>query len=188
MSYFLLKRCTVETFESLQPMVKQYTYDELLLMYDQVVAERNEEISYKEKLEKRLEQSDKRIQELMDQLMLLLRQKYVGKSERQLGSVNDLQGTLFELEALPEEEVVEKEQITYERRKPSEKSDHAGRNPLPENLLVEDITMLHSKADPDTMIHIGTDISKRLSIKPAQLFVKRYLYPKYKDPATGIIY
>jgi transposase len=38
------------------------------------------------------------------------------------------------------------------------------------------------------MIHIGTDISKRLSIKPAQLFVKRYLYPKYKDPATGVIY
>ena len=78
MSYFLLKRCTVETFESLQPMVKQYTYDELLLMYDQVVAERNEEISYKEKLEKRLEQSDKRIQELMEQLMLLLRQSSLG--------------------------------------------------------------------------------------------------------------
>jgi transposase len=38
------------------------------------------------------------------------------------------------------------------------------------------------------MVHIGTDVSERLSMKSAQLFIKRYIYPKYKDPATGFIY
>ena len=139
-------------------MVTQETYNELLQMYYQLVVERDDYRSYKDKLENRLEQSDKRILELMEQLILLQRNMFGRKSERQLGSVNDLQGTLFELEALPEEAVVEKEVVTYERRKPSFKSDHAGRNPLPEHLPVEDIIMLHSKADPDTMF-----ISERIS-------------------------
>jgi hypothetical protein len=124
-------------------MVTQEKYNELLQMYDQLVLERNDDRSYKDKLE----QANKRIQELMEQMILLQRKMFGRKSERHLGSVNDLQGTLFELESLPEEAVAEKEQITYERRKPSVKSDHAGRNPLPEHLPVEDITMLHSKAE-----------------------------------------
>jgi hypothetical protein len=81
-------------------------------MYEQLVAERDDYRSYKDKLEKRLEQSDKRIQEIMEHLVLLQRRMFVGKSERQKGSVNDLQGSLFELEALPEEKVLEKKLIT----------------------------------------------------------------------------
>jgi hypothetical protein len=94
-------------------MVTQEKYNELLQMYDQLVVERDDYRSYKDKLENRLEQSDKRIQELMEQLILLQRNMFGRKSERQLGSVNDLQGTLFELESLPEEAVVEKEVVTY---------------------------------------------------------------------------
>ena len=169
-------------------MVTQDKYDELNLMYEQLVTERDDYRSYKEKLENRLEQSDKRIQELMEQLILLQRRMFVGRSERQKISVNDLQGSLFELEALPEEKVVEKELITYERRKPSDKSSHAGRNPFPGHLPAEEKTILHPLADPNTMIHIGTDVSERLSMRPAQLFIKRYLYPKYKDQITGVIY
>lgn len=165
-------------------MVTQDKYDELNLMYEQIVAERDDYRSYKDKFEK----ADKRIQELMEQLVLLQRSMFVGKSERQKGSVNDLQGSLFELEALPEEKVVEKELITYERRKPSDKSSHAGRNPFPEHLPAEEKTILHPLADPNTMIHIGTDVSERLSMRPAQLFIKRYHYPKYKDQNTGVIY
>ena len=89
-------------------MVTQDKYDKLHLMYEQLVAERDDYRSYKDKLEK----ADKRIQELMEHLVLLQRRMFVGKSERQKGSVNDLQGTLFELEALPEEKVLEKKLIT----------------------------------------------------------------------------
>ena len=130
-------------------------------MYEHFVVERDDYRSYKDKLEKRLEQSDKRIQELMEQLILLQRSMFVGRSERQQGSVNDLQGTLFELEALPEEKVIEKALIICERRKPSEKSSHAGRNPFPEHLHAEEKTILHPLADPSTMIHIGYAVIKR---------------------------
>ena len=75
--------------------------------------------------------------------------------------MNDLQGPLFELEALPEEKVMEKELITYERRKPSDKSSHAGRNPSTEYLPAEENTILHPPADPNTMIHIGYAVVKR---------------------------
>jgi transposase len=169
-------------------MVSQDKFDELNLMYEQLVAERDEYKSYKDKLEGRLEQSDKRIQELMQQLMLMQRRMFAGRSERQHGPVNDLQSTLFELEALPKEAKAETELVTIERRKKTENTSHAGRNPFPENLPAEEKTILHPLADPETMIHIGTDVSERLSMKPAQLFVKRYIYPKYKDPATGLIY
>lgn len=169
-------------------MVSQDKFDELNLMYEQLVAERDEYKSYKDKLESRLEQSDKRIQELMQQLMLMQRRMFAGRSERQHVPVNELQSTLFELEALPEEAKAETELVTIERRKKTEKTSHAGRNPFSENLPAEEKTILHPLADPETMIHIGTDVSERLSMKPAQLFVKRYIYPKYKDPATGLIY
>jgi uncharacterized coiled-coil DUF342 family protein len=60
-------------------MVTQDKYDKLHLMYEQLVAERDDCRSYKDKLEKKLEQSDKRIQELMEQLILLQRSMFVEK-------------------------------------------------------------------------------------------------------------
>jgi transposase len=165
-------------------MIEQDKYDELHQQYEQLVAERDDYRSYKEKFE----QADKRIQELMQQLVLLQRRMFCAKSERHFGSGKNIQSSLFENESLPEEEKVETELITYERRKKVENPNHAGRNPFPAHLPAEEKTILHPLADPEIMVHIGTDVSERLSMKPAQLFIKRYIYPKYKDPATGFIY
>ena len=41
------------------------------------------------------------------------------------------------------------------------KSSHAGRNPFPEYLPAEEKTILHTPADPNTMIHIGYAVVKR---------------------------
>jgi hypothetical protein len=43
-------------------------------------------------------------------------------------------------------------------------------------------------ADTSSMTKIGEDTSEQLSMKPALMFVKRFIYPKYKDPVTGLIY
>ena len=56
-------------------MVTQDKYDELHLMYEQLVAKRDDYRSYKDKFEK----SDKRIQELMEQLIPLQRSMFVEK-------------------------------------------------------------------------------------------------------------
>jgi len=37
------------------------------------------------------------------------------------------------------------------------------------------------------MERIGESVTEQLSMKPARLFVKRFIYPKYKDPLTGLI-
>ena len=60
-------------------MITQDNYNDLNLMYEHFVVERDDYRSYKDKLEKKLEQSDKRIQDLMDQLILLQRSMFVEK-------------------------------------------------------------------------------------------------------------
>lgn len=165
-------------------MVDQGTYDEFHQRYEQLVSEREDYRTYKEKLDK----AEQRIQDLMEHLVLLQRRMFCAKSEQQPVTGSDLQRSLFELEPMQEEPVRQTELVTYERRKKSERPNHSGRNPFPEHLPAEANTILHPLADPDRMVLIGTDVSERLSLKPAQLFVRRYIYPKYKDPATGLIY
>lgn len=135
-------------------MVDQGTYDELHQRYEQLVLEREDFRTYKEKLDK----AERRIQELMEHLILLQRRMFCAKSERHPVSGNDLQGSLFEVEPLPEEPVRQTELVSYKRRKKSERPNHSGRNPFPEHLPAEEKTILHPLADPDRMV-----LSERMS-------------------------
>lgn len=94
----MLDIAIVSSFDSSNPMVDQGTYDELHQRYEQLVSEREDYRTYKEKLDK----AEQRIQELMEHLVLLQRRMFCAKSERQPVAGSDLQGSLFELEPMPE--------------------------------------------------------------------------------------
>ena len=148
-------------------MVTQEAYDELL---------------------KRHQALESRYQKLFAFVTYLKRMLFGRRSERLISPVNGLQGTLFDMEPVLDETEERKDTITYERRKGSRKGVHQGRNPFTEDMPAEEKEILHEAADPETMERIGESVTEQLAMKPVQLYVKRYIYPKYKDPDTGLIF
>lgn len=159
-------QCRCDLYTITPEMVTQEKYDELLRTYEAL---------------------ESKYRVLFEFTSYLKRMLFGRKSEKRIGADNSLQGTLFDM--APEAELVEtpREVVTYERKKPSSKSGHAGRNPFTEDMPAEERVILHEAADPDTMERIGESVTEQLSMKPARLFVKRFIYPKYKDPLTGLI-
>jgi len=162
----LLKRRADETFGSSRKIVTQEAYDELL---------------------KKHQALESKYEKILSFVAYLKRMLFGRRSERLVSPANSLQPTLFDLEPVLEEIDERKDTITYERRKASRKGMHQGRNPFTEDMPAEEKEILHEAADPDTMQRIGDSITEQLSMKPAQLFVKRFIYPKYLDTTTGII-
>src|SRR5690606_29936966 len=74
------------------------------------------------------------------------------------------------------EETIQK--ISYERKKKSDVT-HPGRTKLPDHLPVEEVH-LYPEGDLTDMICIGQEVTEELDIKPAVLFVRRYIRHKYK--------
>lgn len=85
----------------------------------------------------------------------------------------------FELPAEETKQLQEQttEKISYERKKPSA-SQHAGRQPLPEHLPVEEVH-IYPQEDTTDMVHIGTEVTEELEYKPASYFIKKYIRHKY---------
>ena len=69
------------------------------------------------------------------------------------------------------------EKIRTARKKP-ENSAHAGRQPLPEHLPVEEIE-IHPEGDLSGMVCIGKEVTEELEYKPASYFIRRYIRYKY---------
>ena len=163
----MLKVNAVAIFGALQHMVTQEAYDDLQRKYSD------------------LEAKYERMLPLMNYLQ---RHLFGQSSERHVQSpTNDLQGSLFAPDAPIETVIEEKEQITYERTKKATVK-HPGRKPLNADLPREVIEVLHAEADPATMERIGEQVTEQLSMRPAQFFVKQYVYPKYRDRISGRIY
>lgn len=74
-----------------------------------------------------------------------------------------------------EKETVEK--ISYERKKP-QASAHAGRQPLPYHLPVEEIE-IHPDGDLTDMVCIGNEVTQELEYKPGSYFIRRFIRFKY---------
>jgi transposase len=71
-----------------------------------------------------------------------------------------------------------KVRVTYQRKK---KSVHAGRNPLPDHLPVEEIT-IEPEENTEGMKRIGEEITETLDYTPGSLLIKRLIRPKYARP------
>lgn len=75
------------------------------------------------------------------------------------------------------------EKIAYERRVAKPKN-HPGRNELPSHLPVE-VTVIEPSEDVSAMKRIGEEVSDALELKPALLYIKRTIRPKYAPASTN---
>jgi len=125
-----------------------------------------------------LESEKQYLQFRIDQLNRLL---FGAKRERFISNQH-IEGQLelpFEVEEKPAEpEKVE--QITYTRKK-KQRENHPGRFPLPDHLPVEEI-ILEPKEDITGLKCIGKEVTDKLELVPAKLFIKRYIRFKYIKP------
>jgi transposase len=103
------------------------------------------------------------------------RQQFGQKSEKFRLENPDQLCLGFDLEQKQPEPQVEPEQqkISYTRKK-----KHPGRKPLPEDLPRKEI-IIEPENKTDDMIRIGEEVTEKLAQVPAQLFVLRYVRPKY---------
>ena len=109
------------------------------------------------------------------------------KSERFVKQeVPDNQTSLFEglVENLPVQTEGEKEQISYERKKPAKKKEKSGRQPLPEGLPCIR-TVIEPEEDVSGMKKIGEEITEVLDIIPPEFRVIQIVRPKYAKPGSG---
>ena len=105
------------------------------------------------------------------------------QTERHATDVDSSQLNLFGSEDEQTEPVQETESISYERKK----KKHAGRNKLPENLPVEEIT-IEPQEDTTDLKKIGEEVTESLKYTPASLVLVRTIRPKYaKKDQEGIL-
>ncbi|MBM3436440.1 MAG: IS66 family transposase [Bacteroidetes bacterium] len=124
-----------------------------------------------------LESKIDRMQFQIDQLTRLI---YGSKRERFISTENHEQMELpFDVEQTePVEQKIE--EISYTRKK-KERKNHPGRLPLPDHLPVEEI-ILEPAEDTTGLKCIGKEVTDKLELISAKLFIKRYIRPKYIRP------
>lgn len=113
----------------------------------------------------------------LDQIRKLI---YGSRQERFVPTVSSLQLTLgLEIEpiAAPPSKT---QQVTYTKTttETSNKIAHPGRSPLPAHLRREEI-ILEPTSIPEGSTKIGEEITEELELIPAELYVKKYVRPKY---------
>lgn len=134
-------------------------------------------------------QKDQKINDLQDLLNLLRRKKYAPQSEiihsEQMGLFNgieDLTGNESPEDLDSEEET---ETITYERKKKKRTrlSENLPREEVVIDLEEKDKVCIHDGA---TLEKIGEEVSEKLEIIPAKVFVKKTIRYKYACPCCDV--
>ena len=111
----------------------------------------------------------------LDQLKRLI---FAAKSERLAPASAPEQMALWDEDAHAGAADVEKQTVTYQRKK---KSAHAGRQPLPDHLPVDEV-ILEPQEDTEGLKRIGEEITDTLDYVPGSLRIKRTIRPKYARP------
>ena len=115
------------------------------------------------------------LQHQLDQLRRLI---FASKSERFVPASAPEQMELFEGGGDAGAEEVEKQKITYERRK---KKKHPGRTKLPEHFPVRQ-EIIEPEEDTTGMTKIGEEITRKVEFTPATLEIIEYVRSKYARP------
>jgi len=138
-----------------------------------------EHTQYLEQAKDQLEDQSGRLagqlQWLSHQLAQLKRLMYDAKRERFICSPNQM-SLPFEAEQAPKPTTTT-EQISYQRKKQN-RENHPGRHALPAHLPVEEV-IIEPDNKPNDAVKIGEAITDELEYKPAELYIKRYIRPKY---------
>lgn len=141
----------------------------------------------RQKLQEELLILEQKHQHTKDELDYLRRQIFGRKSERFIGM--DPAQLSLELEGMVEAmRKEETEQISYTRKKSGkeEKQGHC-RMPIPAHLRREEIT-IEPEAVPEGSKKIGEEITEVMEYKKAEIYVKKYIRPKYALPKEeGIV-
>jgi len=158
--------------------LENMTHEELILKIKHLESKEQDWESKEqdwESKEQQLESEKQHLQFRIDQLNRLL---FGAKRERFISN-EQIEGQMelpFEVEEKPvDEEKVE--QITYTRKK-QRRQNHPGRMALPDHLPVEEI-ILEPEQDTTGLKCIGKEVTDKLELVPARLFIKRYIRPKY---------
>jgi len=95
---------------------------------------------------------------------------------------NQLQLQLEELEHRVQQQEEEFQQINYKRKKlEKEDTQSRGRSPIPSYLRREEIT-IEPEDVPEGSKKIGEEITEVMEYKKAEIYVKKYIRPKYALP------
>jgi transposase len=133
---------------------------------------------------------DQQIVQLNFELDKFRRYIFGTKSEKLSASQVDVsQINLFSLGTTQQQQEAFSEQIEkpVEKKIPKKRAKGTGRMTLPEELRREIIT-IEPIADVSDCVKIGQDVTEVLDVIPAELYVKRYVRPKYARPdGLGII-
>jgi len=147
--------------------------DEQIAQRDEQIAEQTQQLTDRDEW---LVERESEIKDLQSQIAYLKHKLFGRRGEK----MDPQQLLLFhELKAKAEalQQEVEQEEICYTRRK-----GH-GRNPLPDNLPVEEVEYpLENTACPccgGSMQAIGSETTDELEYNPGRLFVRRHVRPKY---------
>ena len=129
------------------------------------------------KLESDKIELESKLGQMQFQLDQIKRLVYGSKRERFIPTGDKNQMTLpFDVEPNPEQKQ-QQETITYKRKK-AKRENHPGRLPLPDHLPVKEI-IIEPEEDTTGMKCIGREVTDQLELVPAQLFILRYIRPKY---------
>ncbi len=140
--------------------------------------------SQKDSLQSKVNYLQSKANYLQFQLDQYKRMVYGSKRERFIPDADKKQMRLpFDVEPLHEAEEEEKT-ITY-KRKTKKRMNHPGRMPLPDHLPVEEI-IIEPQEDTSDMKCIGKEVTDKLEVIPAKLFIKRYIRNKYIKMEGGI--
>lgn len=132
------------------------------------------------------EQSLLQIQSLQLQLAELKKMIFGSKGEKFIASSNTnvVQPDMFPDDKLGEHTVVKTTLIkSFEKKQTKLTVNHPGRNPLPDNLRREVIT-LQPDEDVSNLKVVGEEIKEVLEYQPGELYVKQIIRPEYIKPSA----
>jgi transposase len=133
--------------------------------------------------QKVIEEKDRLIKKLTDQLAWLRRKFWKASSEKYIPADPSQRKIDFDgIEILPEEEETIKaaasEIITYKRNKPEHVKKQPVRLPLPEHLRREE-EIIEPNGIDENWVRIGEEVTEQLEHKPGELYVRRIIRHKY---------
>lgn len=133
--------------------------------------------------QKVIEEKDRLIKKLTDQLAWLRRKFWKASSEKFIPADPAQRKIDFDgIEILPEEEETIKaaasEIITYKRNKPEHTKKQPVRLPLPEHLRREE-EIIEPEGIDENWVRIGEEVTEQLEHKPGELYVRRIIRHKY---------
>jgi len=133
--------------------------------------------------QKALEEKDRLIKKLTDQLAWLRRKFWKASSEKYI-PVDPAQRKIdFDgLDVLPEEEETIKDATseidTYKHNKPEHTKKQPVRLTLPEDLRREE-EIIEPEGIDENWVRIGEEVTEQLEHKPGEIYVRRIIRPKY---------